>query len=156
MHVEPLREAHGRPRQWSRDDAAAATTALVVATRAGERRSCPRTNTTHPTGTEEDGPEREEASRSTRRRSGRPPLQLELFHPYEEEPGGSRPDRLAGVRPQERVQRHTAEQIVDSSPGLPTPDALVPLIVEHLVDVLQFFDALLPVAEQVFCKDHLE
>ena len=32
----------------------------------------------------------------------------------------------------------------------PTLDAPVPLMVEQLVDVLQFFDALLPVAEQVF------
>ena len=33
--------------------------------------------------------------------------------------GGSRPDRLAGVRPQERVPRHIVEQIVDSAPVLP-------------------------------------
>ena len=40
-----------------------------------------------------------------------PPLPLpqpELFElSFDEESGGSRPDRLAGVRPQERVQRHT-------------------------------------------------
>ena len=29
-------------------------------------------------------------------------VELELFQLYEEEPGGSRPDRLAGVRPEER------------------------------------------------------
>ena len=60
---------------------------------------------------------------------------------YGEEPGGSRPDRLDGVRPQERVQRHTVEQIVDASPGLPMLDASVPLMVEQLVDVLAFVEA---------------
>ena len=40
-------------------------------------------------------------------------------------------------------------QIVDAVLGLPTLDALVPLVVEQLVDVLQSFDTLLPVAEQV-------
>ena len=44
--------------------------------------------------------------------------------------------------PQERVQRHTVGQIVDSTPGLPTLDVPVPLMVEQLVNVLQFFDAL--------------
>ena len=38
-----------------------------------------------------------------------------------------RPDRLASVSgPQERVQRHIVEQVVDSVPGLPVLDALVP------------------------------
>ena len=50
--------------------------------------------------------------------------------------GGSRPDRLAGVRPQERVQRHTMEHIVDSALVVPTLDAPVPLMAEQLVDVL--------------------
>ena len=39
-----------------------------------------------------------------------PTPQPELFSLYEEEPGGSRPDRLFDVRPQEAVQRHTVEQ----------------------------------------------
>ena len=74
----------------------------------------------------------------------------ELFElSFDEEPCGSRPGRLAGVRPQERVQRHTVEQIVVSTLGLPMLDVPVPLMVEQLVEVLQFFDALLPVAEQV-------
>ena len=55
--------------------------------------------------------------------------------------GGTRPDRLFEVRPQERDQRHTVDQIVDAVPGLPTLDVPVPLMVEQLVDVLQFFDA---------------
>ena len=60
---------------------------------------------------------------------------------FDEELGGTRPDRFAGVRPQEQAQRHTVEQIVDTVPGLPTLDAPVPLMVEQLVDVLRFFDA---------------
>ena len=63
---------------------------------------------------------------------------------------GSRPDRLAGVRPQEQVQRHTVDQTVDAVPGLPTLDVPVPLLVEQLVDVLQFFDVLSPDPEQVY------
>ena len=78
-----------------------------------------------------------------------PPSELELFELFDEELARSRPDRHGGVRPQERVQRHTVEQIVDAVPGLPTLEAPVPLMVEQLVDVLQFFDALLLVAEQV-------
>ena len=61
---------------------------------------------------------------------------------------GSRPDRLAGVRPQERVQQHFVDQFVDTAHALPILDVLVPLMGEQLVDVLQFFDALIPVAEQ--------
>ena len=41
------------------------------------------------------------------------------------------------------------DQIVDAVPGLPTLDGPVPLMVEQLVDVLQLFDALVPVTEQV-------
>ena len=62
---------------------------------------------------------------------------------------GSRPDRLAGVRPQEWVQQHSADQIVDTAPVLPILDVPVPLMGEQLVDVLRFFDTLCPVAEQV-------
>ena len=62
---------------------------------------------------------------------------------------GSRPDRLAGVRPQERVQQHFEDQFVDTASALPILDVPVPLMGEQLVDVLHFFDALIPVAEQV-------
>ena len=93
--------------------------ALVVATRAAERACSPGS-----------GPAC--GARAT--------VEPDLFQLCEEEPGGSRPDRLAGVRPQERVQRHTVEQIVDAAPGLPVLDALVPLVVEQLVDVLAFVE----------------
>ena len=62
---------------------------------------------------------------------------------------GSRPDRLACVRPQEWVQQHSADQIVDTAPVLPILDVPVPLMGEQLVDVLRLFDTLCPVAEQV-------
>ena len=50
--------------------------------------------------------------------------------------GGTRPDRLVDVRPQQRVQRRTLEQLVGAAPCLPALDAPVPLLVEQLVDVL--------------------
>ena len=62
---------------------------------------------------------------------------------------GSRPDRLAGVRPQERVQQHFVDQFVDAASALPILDVPVPLMGEQVVVVLHFFDALIPVAEQV-------
>ena len=43
--------------------------------------------------------------------------------------GGSRPDRLTEVRPQERVQRHTVEQII----AAPMIDGPVPLMEEQLL-----------------------
>ena len=61
---------------------------------------------------------------------------------------GSRPDRLAGVRPQ-RLQQHPVDQIVDTAHALPILDVPVLLMGEQLVDVLRFFDTLCPVAEQV-------
>ena len=66
-----------------------------------------------------------EASRTTRPRSGRHTHPAGLCDlSFGEEPGGVRPDRLAGVRPQEQEQRHTVEQIVDAVvAGLPTLDA---------------------------------
>ena len=62
---------------------------------------------------------------------------------------GSRPDCLAGVRPQERVQQHPVDQIVDTAPALPILGVAVLLMGEQLVDVLRFFNTLCPVAEQV-------
>ena len=65
--------------------------------------------------------------------------------------GGSRPDRLSGVRPQERVLRHIVEQIVDSAPVLPLlhdPDP-VPQMVDSVEEVLKILDKLVPDVEQV-------
>ena len=53
--------------------------------------------------------------------------------------GGSRPDRLPDVSgPQERVQRHTVQQIVDVF-LLPYLDDLMPQMVVQSVEVLHFF-----------------
>ena len=63
-----------------------------------------------------------------------------------------RPRVLAEPRPQERVQRHTMEHIVDficCSPMVQILDAPVPQTVEQLPDVLQFFDTLTTDPEQV-------
>ena len=62
-----------------------------------------------------------------------------------------RPAPLGEPRPQERVERHTAEQIVESFVLVPMLDldALVPLMGEQLVGVLRFFDKFSPLAEQV-------
>ena len=43
-------------------------------------------------------------------------------------PPGRGPDRLAGVRPQERVQQHFVDQFVDTAHALPILDVLVPLM----------------------------
>ena len=78
-----------------------------------------------------------------------PTPQPELFSLYDEEPGGSRPDRMPTLSgPQERDLRRTVQQIVDV-PLVPLLDDPVPQMVEQLPDVLRFFDLLLPVPEQV-------
>ena len=52
---------------------------------------------------------------------------------------GSRPDRLYEVRPQERVQRHTVDQMV-VAPWLPIFDVPVPQLVDVMVEVLTCID----------------
>ena len=63
--------------------------------------------------------------------------------------GGSLPDRLADVRPQERVQRRTVEQIVDSMLVVPLLHTCVPQVVDSVVEVLKILDNSLPDVEQV-------
>ena len=63
--------------------------------------------------------------------------------------GGSRPDRLADVRPQGRVPRRTVEQIVDSVPVAPLLHTCVPQMVDSVAEVLKIFDTSLPDVEQV-------
>ena len=72
-----------------------------------------------------------------------------LFNLFDEDTEGARPDRLAGVRPQELDQRRTVEQIVDAVHLVPILDDPVPQMVEQLPDVIRLFDFLLPVPEQV-------
>ena len=76
-----------------------------------------------------------------------PTPHLELFSFYDEEPGGTRPDRIATLsRPQEWG---LLEQIVDAVPLVPLLDDPVPQTVEQLQDITRFFDTLLPVPEHV-------
>ena len=60
-----------------------------------------------------------------------------------------RPPPLVEVRPQERVQHHTLEHAFDICSFVQILDAPVPLMVEQLPDVLQFFGTLFSVPEQV-------
>ena len=56
----------------------------------------------------------------------------------------SRPDRLVGVRPQERVQGHTVEQIGGGAPCLPSLDVPVPQMGKQLLEVCRLLDSALP------------
>ena len=58
--------------------------------------------------------------------------------------GGSRPDRLHEVRPQEQVLRHTVDQIVVAVSALPTFDVPVPQTVDQLVGALLHLDTPIP------------
>ena len=57
----------------------------------------------------------------------------EFFSLYEEELGGTQPDRLFEVKPQER--RRTVVQIVDNTLIVPSLDVLVPQMESELVEV---------------------
>ena len=62
------------------------------------------------------------------------------------------PESVTDPRPQEQVQRHTVEHIVNSvrfAPMVRILDAPVPQMVEQLPDIMRFFDTLMPVPEQV-------
>ena len=75
-----------------------------------------------------------------------------IFELFDEDTAGLRPGVLAEPRPQERVQRHTLEHIVDfvcCAPMVQILDAPVPQTLEQLPDVLQFFGTLLTDSEQV-------
>ena len=150
---------HGcRQRSWSRHEKAAATAQTVATARSSERRNGPcRVNSPRsPT-----GQKKAMAGRGVRDAvHGEVPEALLPQEPGTQhftlddddsvpELGGSRPDPLCEVRPQERVQQHPVDQIVDTAPALPILDVPVPLMGEQLVDVLRFFDTLCPVAEQV-------
>ena len=66
-----------------------------------------------------------------------------FFELYDENTAGRRPPCLGEPpAPQARVQRHTAEQMIESFVPVPILDldALVPQMVEQLVGVLKIFD----------------
>ena len=103
-----------------------------------------------PTETEEgQGRGREERAELDGHDPGDPLPQPELFElSVDEEPGGMRPDRIACVRPQERVHRHTAAHIVDVSPFVQVLDVPVPQTGNQLLEeVLKMHDIVTP--EQV-------
>ena len=59
-------------------------------------------------------------------------------------PPSTRPAPLVEVRPQERVQRHTVEQRIEHTPYVQILDALVPQMVEQLVDFFKDLDVEVP------------
>ena len=92
----------------------------------------------------------EAAHRAPRRQRTRAAGEAGIFELFDEDTAGLRPGVLAEPRPQERVQRHTMEHIVDyvcCAPLVQTLDAPVPQTVDKLHDVLKLFDNSVP--EQV-------
>ena len=67
-----------------------------------------------------------------------------FFDLYNEDTEGARPDRLFEVRPQERDQRRTVEQIVDNMLIVPSLDVLVPQMENQLVEVCRQLDFHIP------------
>ena len=61
--------------------------------------------------------------------------------------GGMRPPSLVERRPQERIQQHTVELMIDVSPYVQILDAPVPQVEDHALEFFRRMD--LPVAEQV-------
>ena len=91
------------------------------------------------------GPESYDAPRSQMTANSREDsVYFDLCDEYTE---GARLDRLVGVRPQERDQRHTVEQTVDTVLFVPSLDVPVPQMENQLVDVCRLFDVIIP--EQV-------
>ena len=94
----------------------------------------------------------EAAHRAPRRQRSKAAGEAVLFELFDEDTAGVRPGVLAEPRPQERVQRHTMEHIVDfvcCAPMVQILDTPVPQTVEQLPDVLQFFGTLMTDPEQV-------
>ena len=94
----------------------------------------------------------EAAHRAPRRQRTRAAGEAVIFELFDEDTAGLRPGVLAEPRPQEQVQPHTMEHIVDfvcCAPMVQILDAPVPQTLEQLPDVLQFFGTLLADSEQV-------
>ena len=73
-----------------------------------------------------------------------PPPQPVLFKFFDEEPGGGRPEAFVEPRPQERVLRHTAEQLADVAPMVPSLAVPEPHKVDQLLAVLKPVDSSVP------------
>ena len=94
----------------------------------------------------------EAAHKAPRRQRSKAAGAAVFFELFDEDTARLRPGVLAVPRPQERVQRHTMEHIVDfvcCAPMVQILDAPVPQTVAQLPDVLRFFDRLTTVPEQV-------
>ena len=94
----------------------------------------------------------EAANKALRRQKSKAALDAVFFELFDEDTARVRPLVLVEPPPQERVQRHTMEHIVDfvcCAPMVQILDAPVPQTVEQLPDVLRFFDRLMSVPEQV-------
>ena len=95
------------------------------------------------------GPETCDAPRSQMTANSREDsVYFDLFDEYTED---ARPDRLVGVRPQERDQRHTVEQIVDTVLFAPSLDVPVPQMDNQLVEVCRPRYRLHPVVPGPVC-----
>ena len=71
-----------------------------------------------------------------------PPPQPVLFSLYEQEPGGRRPASLAEPPgPQERVQRHTMEQLAEVAPMVPSLAVPEPQTVDQVVAMVKHVDS---------------
>ena len=99
------------------------------------------------------GPETYDAPRSQMTANSRE--DSVYFDLYDEDTEGAWPDRLVGVRPQERDQRHTVEQIVDTALIVPSLDVPVQRVDNQLVEVCRQLDV--HILEQVIevPKSHL-
>ena len=104
---------------------------------AGEKYYSPRAQKTDRAG--------EAAHKASRRQRSKAAREAVFFELFDEDTAGLRPGVLAEPRPQERVQRHTMEHIVDfvcCAPMVQILDAPVPQTVEQLPDVLHLFGTL--------------
>ena len=150
-HVSAWWRRQRRLRSWWRHEQQSVAMALSAAAHhsydkvaAGAKYDGPRAQTT-----DRAGEAAHRAPRRQRTRAAGEPVIIELF---DEDTAGLRPGVLAEPRPQERVQRHTMEHIVDfvcCAPMVQILDAPVPQTVEQLPDVLQFFGTLTTDPEQV-------
>ena len=88
------------------------------------------------------GEEGHEEHNALRRQDPPPPQAFFGLYDEDDAEGGADP------RPQERVQRHTVEHIVDFArfaPMVQILDAPVPQMVEQLPDIMHFFDTIIEV-----------
>ena len=148
-HGAAWRRRQRRLRSWWRHEQQSVAMALSAAAHhskvaAGAKYDGLRAQTTDRAG--------EAANKAPRRQKSKAAGETVFFELFDEDTAGMWPGVLAEPRPQERVQRHTTEHIVDyvcCAPLVQTLDAPVPQKVEQLPDVLRFFDRFATDPEQV-------